>query len=288
MSLFKFSSCLSCLSYFNFFSNCFKPSNNKDSEKLIPLLDKDKKGVSLDLSQHSSDKSIIPPYTLVEVSSDLNNSNNDQTVNQAEINLEQTDDNTLCSISNTSNSPRQLSLTLSSSSFSSITPRSISSGPIEISQSPESSVLSLFLSEINSNTSRVIFTKSPSQISREKDSNELSQNKTQLNNANFINYGMSLLLEVLKKRASNCELPEDLPSMSQDPRKLSIFQRVSSQIKCGLLDPLERKPGENSLRPGIKGGSPIAKCATMVPTSIAAEVAMRINAQETGQRVCHF
>jgi hypothetical protein len=179
---------------------------------------------------------------------------------------------------------------LSPSIMPQISPEFTPANAIEISQSPELRFSRSHSPEIDP---KFIFIKSPGQI-LEQNSNKLSQNQTQSMFDEIVGRSNSpekiLNGEAFQKRtiATLCLLPEDSPSMSQDPTRLSIFQRVSSRIKCGLLDPLERKPSENRLRPGIKGGSKIAKCATMVPTSIAAEVAMRINAQETGQRVCHF
>lgn len=284
MSSSKFSSCLSCLSYFNFFSKCFKPNRSENSEELMPLLGNKNNG---DSSQNGSDKSTISISDLVVVLNDLKNSNDVHSDNQKKINLEQTNNNTLSSISNTSNSSPKLSLTLSGSSCSSITQRSHSSSPIEISQSPE---LSFSRSDSREIDPRVIFTKSPSQILRENNSNELSQNQTQSMFDKIVGYSNSrqtiLPLPFQRRTISTlCLSPEDSPSKSQDPRRLSTYRRISSQIQSGLLDPLERRPSEISLRPGTK--IPLKNSATIVSTSKAVEVATRIQG-ENGQRVCNF
>jgi hypothetical protein len=297
MSSFKFNSCLSCLSCFNFFSKCFKPNRSENSKELMPLLDNENNG---DSSQHGSDTKFRGELTPAPPP---NNSPEQSFRNDSSRNASPTLLYTLVEVYIPENESEKHNYTshsevspVSSDSFElspSIMPQislEFSPGAVEISQSPELRFSRSHSPEIDP---KFIFITSPGQISREKDSDELSQNKTQSMFAEIVrcsDFREEILPPLFQEGLSSMPEypPEDQPSKpSSDPKTSSIYQRVSTLIERNLLDPLERKPSENRLRPGIKGGSTIAKCATMVPTSKAVEVAMRI-AEQNGRRVCNF
>jgi hypothetical protein len=293
MSSFKFSSSLSCLSCFNFFSKCFK-SNNSQSEDQVFLLGNNNK-----LSQHGSDTKFLveltpaPPKNSPEQSPKNDSSRNasptpSYTSVQAYTGKELLKDGSTIDAIFPELSSASSDFALSPASTMSSISQEFSHVAVEISQSPELRFSRSYSPEIDP---RVIFTKSPSQIFREKNSNELSQNQTQSMFDKIVGCSNDKAIlpdEAFQRRtiATLCSLLMKTPSKSQDPRRLSTYRRISSQIQSGLLDPLERKPIGNSLRPGTE--SPLKNSATMVPTSKALEVAMRINRGMGGGAVCNF
>ena len=290
MSSSKFSSCLSCLSYFNFFSKCFKPNRSENSEELMPLLGNKNNG---DSSQNGSDTKFLveltpaPPPKNSPEQSPKNDSSRNASPTPSYTPKNESEKHNYTSHSEVSPVSSD-SFELSPSIMPQISKEFTPANAIEISQSPELRFSRSYSPEIDP---RVIFTKSPSQIFREKNSNELSQNQTQSMFDKIVGCSNDKAIlpdEAFQRRtiATLCSLLMKTPSKSQDPRRLSTYRRISSQIQSGLLDPLERKPIGNSLRPGTE--SPLKNSATMVPTSKALEVAMRINRGMGGGAVCNF
>lgn len=303
MSFFKFSSSLSCLSCFNFFSKCFK-SNKSQSEDQVLLLGKDN-----ELSPH-----ILDAQFLVELTPALPNNSPEQSPNNdSPRNVSPTPPYTSVQAYTPDifpvSSSSSYSFELSPSIMPQISPKFTPVIAIEISESPP--LIRRLPSGEDLITRRTIFTRPPvknqvneSQITSNSSdveiidselslnttksiddanlSTELSQNTTQsmfdpISPTSISDNKMSTSQILESRNFENTPSPKPLSPPSPNPNNINLS--IDYQRKLSI-------PGSQKYFPGTE--NPLRERSSIVPISKEAQVARRIKTDEKGKVTCSF